>query len=653
MSHSIMPRTNFSNLSYELISKIVEFGTGDGTDPATGAIVPPSATGLLAATHVCRSWREATVHNATHWRNIWMGSLDSVRTMLARTLRLPVAIAGSLSTAADGRKLAVVMNQISRVRSLTLRATSEALRALDGRRKGEASILETLEIERVDREERVDLSCFVSPKLRHLDITNFDFDEFRPLLSPSMTSLRISGACVSTRTGEVLQLLHHLPHLESLELKVNLLPTAEEGALVQTTCLGALRRLDLGIQSIGEAELLAFVSMPHLDFIRLSIFCDDDLPEIMELVRRRFEVDGRTAFGRCTFYAPNPTSLHVELTPNESVPASLPQVGTYLVFDNFEEWDEYRVIDLLRTKFGPTRTAPWMSAVEHLSIRNARAHTEISTQSWKTLFKTMPRIKTLHILERGVSVFPTGFYSQKSVGNLWYRRPLFPELESLDLEGVWFRASSRLPEQDQGDFLDRLIRPYQRCDVTQNLKNLTIRAGVNIFHADIELLRKISRDVHWDGVESFRARNDTFEEGIDFDLYDAEDDEAGLEDRELEDGELEEEEVEDEEFEDAGFEDSEFEDSEFEDSEFEDSELEDGELEDGEPEDGELDEEEPEAGELEDGEIEDGEQSSSEDEHDGEITALSERERREAPPGAKGKDGVSSKPTSSTESKEK
>ncbi|EPQ52420.1 hypothetical protein GLOTRDRAFT_131662 [Gloeophyllum trabeum ATCC 11539] len=617
MSYSHIARRNFANLSYELISKIVTFETGDGTDAATGAIVPPSATGLLAATHVCRSWREATVHNATHWRNIWMGSLDSVRTLLARTLRLPVAIAGSLSTEADGRKLAVVMNHISRVRSLTLKATSEALRALDGRRKGEASILETLEIERVDRDERVDLSCFASPKLKRLDVTNFDFDEFRALLSPSITSLRIAGACVSTTTGEVLQLLHHLPNLESLELKVNLQPTVEEDSLVQTTALERLRCLDMGIQSVGEAELLAFVSVPHLDFMRLSILCDDDLPDIMELVRRRFEGDGRTEFGGCTFYAPNPTSLHVALTPDVTVPACPPQLGTYLIFDNFDEWEEYRIVNVLRTKFGPTRTAPWMSAVEQLSIRNARAHTEISTQSWKMLFKVMPGIKTLHISDRGTSVFPIGLYSQKPVGNLWYRQPLFPQLESLDLEGVWFRSSSRLSEQDQGDFLDRLIRPFQRCDSTQSIKYLTIRAGINIFREDIELLHIVSRDVHWDELVTFRARNDTFEDGVDFDIYD-EDDEADLEDGELE--------VE---------------------------ELEDGELEDGALEDGELEDEQLDDGELEDGELEDEEQSSDEDEHDGEIRASQGKASDDAQPGGRDEDSPSPKPTGSPESKEK
>ncbi|EPQ52418.1 hypothetical protein GLOTRDRAFT_131660 [Gloeophyllum trabeum ATCC 11539] len=631
MSYSHISRSNFANLSYELISKIVKFGTGDGTDAATGAIVPPSATGLLAATHVCRSWREATVHNATHWRNIWIGSLDSVRTMLARTLRLPIAVAGSLSTEADGRKLAVVMNQISRVRSLSLKTTSEALRALDGRRKGAASILEMLEIERVDRDEPVDLSCFASPKLRHLDVTNFDFNEFRALLSPSITSLRIAGVCVSTTTGEVIQLLHHLPHLESLELKVNLLPTAEENAIVQTTCLEGLRRVDMAIQSVGEAELLAFVSMPHVDFVRLSILCDDDLPEVMELVRRRFEGDGRTAFGGCTLYAPNPTSLHVALTPDETVPACPPQVGTYIIFDNFEEWEEYRVIDLLRTKFGPTRTAPWISAVEQLAIRNARAHTEISTQSWRALFQVMPSIRTLGISERGTAVFPMGLYLQKPVGNLWYRRPLFPQLESLDLEGVWFRASSRLSEQDQGDFLDRLVTPYQRCDGTQCIKSLTIRAGVNIFREDIEVLRRVSRDFNWDEVETFKARNDTFEEGVDFDLYDDEDEEADIEDGELEDGELE--------------------DEEFEDGALEDGELDDRELDGDELEEGELDD-----GEFEDGELDDREESPSEDERGGEVPALPGKESHEGQPGRTGekpKDSPSSKPTGVPESKEK
>ncbi|EPQ52415.1 hypothetical protein GLOTRDRAFT_131657 [Gloeophyllum trabeum ATCC 11539] len=614
MFQSIMPRTNFANLSYELISKVVEFGTGDGTDAATGAIVPPSATGLLAATHVCRSWREATVHNATHWRNIWMGSLDSVRTMLARTLRLPVAVAGSLSTEADGRKLAVVMNQISRVRSLTLKATSEALRALDGRKRGDALILESLAIERVDRDERVDLSCFASPKLRHLDVSNFDFDEFRTLLSPSITSLRIAGACVSTTTGEVVQLLHHLPNLESLELKVNLLPTVKEDALVRTTCLEGLRRVDMAIQSVGEAELLAFVSMPHVEFMRLSILCDDDLQEVMELVRRRFEGDGRTEFGGCTFYAPNPTSLHVALTPDVPGPDFPPQVGTYLIFDNFEEWDEYRVVDVLRMKFGPTRTAAWISAVEHLSIRNARAYTEISTRSWTTLFKTTPNITTLHISHRGTSVFPMGLYYQKPVDDLWYRRPLFPRLESLDLEGVWFRCSSRLSEQDQGDFLERLIKPFNRCDTTQHIKEFTIRECINIFQEDLELLQIVSRNVHWDGVEIFKARNDTFEEGVDFDLYDEDDETDG-------------------EFEDGGPEEGEVEEGEVEEGEVEEEEPEDEEPEEGELEEGNTDE-----GVLEDGELEDGEQSLSDDEHNDEISASSGQKADDTHSGARGED---------------
>jgi len=54
-----------------------------------------------------------------------------------------------------------------------------------------------------------------------------------------------------------------------------------------------------------------------------------------------------------------------------------------------------------------------------------------------------------------------GLVFPERVGRFWEYPALFPLLESIELESIWFRQSSRPADRDEGDFLNRNRKRHQ------------------------------------------------------------------------------------------------------------------------------------------------------------------------------------------------
>ncbi|KZT23348.1 hypothetical protein NEOLEDRAFT_1136717, partial [Neolentinus lepideus HHB14362 ss-1] len=235
----------------------------------------------------------------------------------------------------------------------------------------------------------------------------------------------------------------------------------------------------------------------------------------------------------CTIHTLSPSCIRLTLTPEAvSTDVRTQAKGIYATF-NFGYDEEYLILELIKKHLRLV-----LCPVEYLSIQDGRAYTEHAIVSWRELYLSMPNVKRLHLSGSSTSTLPTGLVFPEKLGRSWYWPTLFPILESLELESIWFRESSHPLNPDEGDFLDRLlipllrrsefegnmseeveplIRPYQRR-IDYMIKSLTITKGINIWKNDVDFLRKLFPVVIWDEFELEKHQ----EEGVCYEYDDEE-----------------------------------------------------------------------------------------------------------------------------------
>ncbi|TFK49850.1 hypothetical protein OE88DRAFT_1662539 [Heliocybe sulcata] len=149
----------------------------------------------------------------------------------------------------------------------------------------------------------------------------------------------------------------------------------------------------------------------------------------------------------------------------------------------------------------------------------------MAAKAWRECFLSMPHIKKLQLSGHSASVIPTGIVYPTQIDGALVFHSLFPALESLELENVWFREPSPVINGLETYFFDSLVssirhqspvdsaeglnvllprRKFCHCCVNNQLKRLTVRRATNLYEDDVDLLMSIVPAVMWDRLERTR-----------------------------------------------------------------------------------------------------------------------------------------------------
>ncbi|TFK49815.1 hypothetical protein OE88DRAFT_1736783 [Heliocybe sulcata] len=429
----------------------------------------------------------------------------------------------------DVEKWSLIREELPRVRKLDLKVSSRILAQTSGQAGPGASLLEDLAIVCVGKAGlgQADLSLFTSPVLKRVRLSGaaFRFDEFSMLITATLTDLHISGTQTVMTTGEVVHLLSCAPKLRTFRLGVEVQRTAETAGLVKNVVLQDLRTLEISPCSTREADLLAFVRAPNIKRVGLKIYSDfEDVVEILE--QYACHLTSVNVRG-CTIQVLDGRHICVMFTPQAASTCAITQTeGITIVFDHELGYGDL-ILYLLKQHLRSL-----LESVQCLSVRNGRGYADYMATAWREFFLSMSHIRKLQLSGHSTSTIPTGLVYPTKVGGSFVFHVLFPALESLELEGVWFRESPPSTVDDENNFLDTLVssilrrsrtgsrkaeaggelgRLYQRC-ASNRIQNLTITRAFNLFEDDILLLETLVAEIVWDQLQVEKSDRDASEE---------------------------------------------------------------------------------------------------------------------------------------------
>ncbi|TFK49831.1 hypothetical protein OE88DRAFT_1755897 [Heliocybe sulcata] len=429
----------------------------------------------------------------------------------------------------DVEKWSLIREELPRIRKLDLKVSSRILAQTSGQAGPGANLLEDLAIVRVGKTGlgQADLSLFASPVLNRVRLSGaaFRFDEFSMLITATLTDLHISGTETVMTTGEVVRVLSCAPKLRTFRLGVKVQRTAETAGLVKNVVLQDLRTLEISPCSAGEADLLAFVRAPNIKRVGLKICSDfEDVVEVLEQHACHLtSVDLR----RCTIQVLDGRRTCVMFTPQAASTCVITQTeGITIVFDHELGYGDL-ILYLLKQHLRSL-----LESAQCLSVRNGRGYADYMATAWREFFLSTLHIRKLQLSGHSTSTIPTGLVYPTKVGGSLVFHVLFPALESLELEGVWFWESPPSTDEHEKNFLDTLVssilrrsrirspkaeavgqlgRLYQRC-VSNTIKRLTITRAFNLFEDDILLLETLISQIVWDELPVEKSDHDTSEE---------------------------------------------------------------------------------------------------------------------------------------------
>ncbi|KZT19211.1 hypothetical protein NEOLEDRAFT_1183586 [Neolentinus lepideus HHB14362 ss-1] len=197
--------------------------------------------------------------------------------------------------------------------------------------------------------------------------------------------------------------------------------------------------------------------------------------------------------------------------------------GLLLVFEGFGIAGEHAITDIVYLY-----TWAYVVNVQHLTVDNCSAHTDPVVRSWQRLFQFMPAVRTLQLWGQHSSMFATGLCIPPELDGAW--QPLFPALQNINFLAVWFLPSTDVDgPDDKNSLIERLVKPYESCDNSQENITLTIRESCNIADYEVELLRYAftSEGVEWDGKQEWRDPDPEREDSVPEDDGDWDDENDG------------------------------------------------------------------------------------------------------------------------------
>ncbi|EPQ52441.1 hypothetical protein GLOTRDRAFT_95359 [Gloeophyllum trabeum ATCC 11539] len=352
--------------------------------------------------HICGTWRDLLHTVSTIWDDIEATNSEVAEYMLTRGRARNPAVTADFHEHCDvdvggtgDKVLRVLKKESSHIRSLKLVMPGEMWQCL-----GQCAVpwtferLDFLRIEAPMMEGSPTHLPFLAPDLKHLRSEGFVPAAVQQALSPSLRTLAIH--CFDfTQMADIMAVLQAVPRVEKLAMMFCLEEDMDDGGIAQMARLPSLTNLDFFIFSTKHIELLASLHYPDSTFQAFHLVPYDwSTSELIEgLSRTANEVIGKHDLCHCTFRTLKPKGLLISFSrlPQVAI-AQWPQFSMTLLHYQVEE--EAGIMDKLAEYFGPS-----FAAIENLSFEELAVRSTASLDSWKVLFRAMPRVIKWEVLK--------------------------------------------------------------------------------------------------------------------------------------------------------------------------------------------------------------------------------------------------------------
>ncbi|EPQ52438.1 hypothetical protein GLOTRDRAFT_131680 [Gloeophyllum trabeum ATCC 11539] len=305
---------------------------------------------------------------------------------------------------------------------------------------------------------------------------------------------RLESLCILMHNGQramkkleteaLVLMLSGTPGLRHLEVQIPMKP--DDVLKPSPVKLPKLASIAAGITQAEDARFLTFLDAPLLQHANFEVSAmDEDVPSILESVTPHLN----------------------QIAENEPLPIAEFQLlgrtrhNVYITLGNGE--GQLRGIDLefkgIRAQAAllrslATHVAPSFQLVEDLFIRKGDGYADGAEGAWYAIFKHMPKVRTLRVEGQGSKTLPLGL-AYRDKGEEAYH-PLFPRLESLTLESVWFRPPKKRGRSKTGrGFINDLLRSLKCRDDAEQINILTLRKVRKIYDSDIADLKALIKEV--------------------------------------------------------------------------------------------------------------------------------------------------------------
>ncbi|KAF8066614.1 hypothetical protein FPV67DRAFT_1495703 [Lyophyllum atratum] len=469
--------------------------------------------------HVCSHWRRVALECPSLWSDIPFSCPRWAEEMLARSKMAPLTIKAMFggeyprlrsSAAFREATFKTALSQLSRIRHLSLnqshgetRAFRELARSLDS----PAPLLETFEIHFTSTSDEntlpQDLFSGVSPRLVRIGITNCGLNWGAPIFA-NLVSLQVAKIPNASRPPVHLFIsaLSHMSRLEKLELDSDFASASGELTTLATTVnLPQLVHLNVSSRLVNCVSLMDHITYPS--DARVTIKCDlsgfHQIPATGPfLVRRLVDTLGRRIEGPIRSVAVDwerilawTSSL---IPPLLTYSQGMPQLDITFTPHQMPNF----ATDIVTNVLPPLP----LQSVEYVRIQGI----DLSKATWVNHFGSLSQLKYLE-----VGSDCSGFLLALSTGT----SALEPCDQAADIQ---FKAVERLTIKEwtlderfrsggAGKIRD-MIESFSDCLKARRergtaLSKLVLDCCRHVTEEDVEVLKKIVKDVEWDGEENF------------------------------------------------------------------------------------------------------------------------------------------------------
>ncbi|EPQ52460.1 hypothetical protein GLOTRDRAFT_131701 [Gloeophyllum trabeum ATCC 11539] len=287
-------------------------------------------------------------------------------------------------------------------------------------------------------------------------------------------------------TEALVLLLSGAPELRHLAVQVPMKP--DDVLKPSRVELDRLESIAVGITHAEDARFLTYLEAPVLQHASFKVSAaDEDIssilksvaPHLHKIIENRslpvaqFQLLGRTRH-----------DVHITLGDGEG---QLPGIDL--------QFKEIRAQAALLHSLA-THVAPCFELVENISIRKGDGYAHGTGAAWRQIFEPMLEVRMLRVEGQGVKAMPSGLAYRDNNGDT--HRPLFPALQSLTLQSVWFRRPKKKGKSRSGPtFIGDLLRSLECRDKAQSLNKLTVGKARKLNNGDIVKLRALVKDITW------------------------------------------------------------------------------------------------------------------------------------------------------------
>ncbi|KAI0350462.1 hypothetical protein OH77DRAFT_1364977, partial [Trametes cingulata] len=460
----------------------------------------------IAITHVCNAWRAVALNTPRLWGHIVLTRSPVFAEVFKRSKKAPLLVLAPVPSFArqTAALLHTIMLEPSRLQDLRLLAPAHIVRATCQKLTGSLPLLENLVLAdhsfaiEGDTDEPYPPTSFAAPlpNLRSLEICRLVLSWSNPLLSSSITELRVIGRFDMRRwLGSFDELLHALEvmsHLQVLEL-VESIPTLPEDTTglpepQRSIALPRLRRLALTGPTLDCAFLANHLVISSYTRIFLRGHYLDQDQELLRFVQNHATRSGQLLAVHLSRAFSRTFVMKGWLTPGL--------------------WPSDPLIEVQVD--APNNNAAASRLARHALFASVRFLTiDVSHYQWiwRTVLGGFPEVRVF-----SVNGHPDRLLSALSVARKPKNRQELPSpmaLPLLEVVQLSHVSISRPDPHGQRMFLDDLEDwLILRCNHAAPIQDLRLTDCYGVTEENVARLAQLVTSVSWDGAERFDGIED-------------------------------------------------------------------------------------------------------------------------------------------------